>query len=87
VIRPEECVVGALVRFGDQGVVAQNEPGAVLASGRVNGEVVVESEERWWVPVWCSRDNGRESTTVWVASVNVVQVQGPDNNEAKGGAA
>lgn len=47
-----------------------------IAQGRVNGEALDAEDGTFYVPVWTSRDNGREPTTVYVPAVNIVAVNG-----------
>lgn len=66
--------IGVLVTFADAtATVSHGEAG--IARGRVNGSPVTDDEGAvTHVPVWASRDNGREATTVFVAIENVMDV-------------
>lgn len=64
---------GALVKFSDANAVGRlTDREVVLAEGTVNGEVL-ELEDRTLVPVWAKRA-GREATTIYVDTRNIVDV-------------
>lgn len=79
--------LGARVQYIDGNATTSGDD-PVLASGVVNGEplevpdglvdqVTGLRENLTYVPVFTSRDKGREPTTVWVAHPNIVAVDGP----------
>jgi hypothetical protein len=74
-----EYPLGALVRFTDRGVVASKDRGPATASGHINGEPIevphVYGPDDVYVPVWSARDNGREPTTVYVHTSNILSVE------------
>lgn len=50
--------------------------GDSISTGMVNGERIFAPNGDWYfVPVWCERDNGREATTVYVKSTNIMKVE------------
>ena len=47
-----------------------------VAEGMVNGDTLDNDDgSPEYVPVWCSRDRGREQTTVYVHVSNVIEVR------------
>lgn len=64
---------GARVRYADGS--ATTSDGMVLAEGVVNGDPV-SNGVLTYVPVWSERDSGREPTTIYVDSRNIVEVGG-----------
>lgn len=54
----------------------------VMAEGRINGAAVQEPD-RWLVPVWAERDGGREATTVYVDSANIVSIVHPGDERER----
>lgn len=67
--------IGALVKYVDE-VATVSTGETVLATGRINGEALANDDtgEVVYVPVWTSRDNNREPTTVYVAVHNILEV-------------
>lgn len=67
---------GALVRFTDSNATVRlTDKKVVLAEGTVNGDPL-DVGDRVLVPVWTARA-GRESTTVYVDTRNIVDVELP----------
>lgn len=64
---------GAAVTYGDSTATTTTGE-TVLARGHVNGPPI-EHGELVYVPVWTARDNGREPTTVYVDSRNIVDIE------------
>lgn len=71
-----DFIAGSVVQFTDVGTVLQDHEGAALCSGRINGAAIPELDG-WLVPVWAERDHGREATTIYVASTNIVSIAHP----------
>lgn len=69
----ERYPLGIRVEFRDEGVVALDTKGPVLARGVINGEPALDSAARVYIPVFAERDRGREPTTVFVAAANIVR--------------
>lgn len=67
--------MGQRVTFLDEN--ATTSTGEVgVAHGIVNGGTVTDDATGiTYVPLWCARDNGRESTTVYVAEPNILDPQ------------
>jgi hypothetical protein len=72
---PDSYPMGARVTFADQNAtVSHGKPG--LVSGTVNGEAITDDEGTVLaVPVFAARDNGRESTTIFVHPSNIMGVR------------
>lgn len=72
--------VGARVNYIDAGVVTSSRDEQVLVTGVVNGPCVQrrhDDDVDFLVPVFSSRDNGREPTTVYVDVRNVMTCDPP----------
>lgn len=67
--------MGARVTYGDaNATVSDGVEG--LVTGTVNGlPICHDTGAVWRVPVWTSRDKGREPTTIYVPVENVVSVE------------
>lgn len=72
---PTTYPVGARATFADAtATTSKGEPG--VAHGVINGPPITDDEGAvTHIPVWCQRDNGREATTVYVATANVLSVE------------
>lgn len=66
---------GSIVKFVDQphNVLWESDQPA-MCTGHVNGKVM-ELDGVTYVPVWCERDHGRESTTILVHTENILYVE------------
>lgn len=63
--------MGATVEFFDTNATVRMGSGEqVVAVGTVNGKIL-ETPEATYVPLWCDR-NGREATTVYVNTKNII---------------
>lgn len=62
--------VGETISFADQSATVTTDD-LVVAEGTVNGPPIF-IEGGFMVPAWCERDNGREATTVYVHSSNLL---------------
>lgn len=68
--------IGARVTFADQNAtVSHGKPG--LVTGVVNGPPITDDDDGivLAVPVFAARDNGRESTTIFVHPSNIMGVR------------
>lgn len=73
----DHFAAGRLLRFADATAtvdVVKGDGAPVVAEGRINGAPIAEAD-RWLVPAWCERDGGREATTVYVDSANIIAVR------------
>lgn len=62
------------VKFMDQGNVNNDPDKLTLAEGFVNGEAITNPDTgETFLPVFTERDNGREATTIYVNTNNIVE--------------
>lgn len=74
-----DFLAGSLVRFTDVGIVASEEDGPTVCEGRINGAAIASpGTDRWMVPVWTERDHGREATTIYVDTANLLSIRPPE---------
>ena len=65
-------VPGDRVKFAD-GNAAVSTDELVICTGICNGPAVYdEKNDVWFVPLFASRDNGREPTTIYVHEANLM---------------
>lgn len=78
----DDFPLGSRVDFVDAGTVTSSAEDQVMATGMVNGPCVRrrhDDDTDFLVPVFTSRDNGRESTTIYVDVRNVLACDPPAN--------
>ena len=76
----DDFPMGSRVHYVDTGTVVSSLEEQVLVTGVVNGPPVQrrhDDDQDFLVPVFSSRDNGRESTTIYVDVRNVVTCDPP----------
>ena len=64
---------GTIVTYHDCDEVIKGDS---VCTGHVNGDTIyLPDSDLYYVPVWSERDNGREATTIYVKSTNILKTE------------